>query len=274
MGIEEQHAGIRVARLQLLRVAKVFLSSFAVVVLQTRLATHGQRDRVVRPQLDEFFRRFQVFGRPARLVVPFGQLLPAPIVRGLERDERLHLAASQRQVPSSGLDPRGPALKNHRRIVFEHRGISGGLGLVVAAHFREAFGLEVIGFQASWIECDRPVQCSNRFLIGVRSLQHSCERQPAAWVPRPQSTDFARHFHRPFRHFQPVRPHAQMTPGPVITGVDLHGDPQTLDRFLLKCGAVVGMGGVRLFGRDPKVVGQIPVVDRIERRARRPLAPK
>ena len=105
----------------MLRVAQVFLAPFAVVVLQPSLAAHGQRDRVVGPQLDQLLGGFEELAGLTGLVVPLGQLLPAPVISGLESDEGLHLAAGERQVAAPGLDPCGPALQDHRRVVIEDR---------------------------------------------------------------------------------------------------------------------------------------------------------
>ncbi len=89
-GVEQHRGGVRVTGANLERLAQVGLAAVAVAGLQLRLAAHHQRDRVARLEPDEFGRSFEVILRAAGLVVPLGQLVPAPEVRGIDGDERLH----------------------------------------------------------------------------------------------------------------------------------------------------------------------------------------
>ena len=193
----------------LLGLAEVGLAAVAVARLQFGFAAHRQGDRAVGTNLDQLFRGFEIRIGLAGLVVPLGQLLPAPVIVWFERDQRLHFAAGDVEAAAPCLDPGGPALQDHRRIGLEYFGQRGRLGFVEAAHVGQPFRLQIVGLDRARIERNRLVEGLERFFIVFPAVQQAHQGQPGSIVARPNVRHFAGRFDRFFGTFHALGPVAE-----------------------------------------------------------------
>ena len=229
--VEQDGRGRRVGGADLQRLAQVGLAALAVAGLELRLAPHGPPGRVVRLEPDEFRCGLEVLLRAAGLVVPVGQLVPAPHVTGVHGDERVHPLDRRRVVAAPRLHPRLPPLQDDRHVVGELRRGRGLQCRVEPAHLRQPLGLQVVGLHVPRVEGDGPVERGEHLVVVPRVVQHPREPEPHPRVAGPVAGQFAGQVGRLVRGLQPLGPHLHGVPRPLVPRLEAHRGLRPVERL-------------------------------------------
>ena len=89
--------------------------------------------------------RVQIVGGRFFLVVPVGQLLPAPEILRIGVDDLAHLRNGPRVIATLPHDPCGPPAENQRRVIGPGPGVASANRFVVAAETGQEFRHHVVG---------------------------------------------------------------------------------------------------------------------------------
>ena len=282
-GVEQHHRRGRVAGVDAQRLAQVGLAALAVAGLNLGVAAHHQVQRRVGPQPHQLRSHLQETLRLADIVVPLGELLPAPEVVRVHSDERLHRRDGTGIVAAPRLDPGGAPLQ-HQRHVGGHRDRPGRLERVVeAAEHPQPLRLQVVSLDVLGVEGEGLVERRDD-LVGLRNLRDRAGvAQPGARVAGAAYRQLAGEVQRLVGRVEPVGPHHDGAPGAfearVAVGVEPHGLLGVVERLAAAVGLPQLLGeqpvGVRLrrgvrqqlLQRDQRVVTLLVLVERLRQLA-------